>query len=372
MSDYLDQRPPEISQYPLGPLTCDQLEQWLKEEDPSRLCLLWKAADEMRRSVVGDEVHLRGLLEISNYCMRSCHYCGLNCSNQTLLRYRMTAEEIMASARLAVLFGYGTIVMQAGEDSGISKDWISDIIKRLKDKYELAITLSLGERSIEELQAWRDAGADRYLLKFETSDRKLFQKIHPAGVSSQLSRIELLREMKQMGYETGSGVMVGIPGQTWRILANDICLFRELDCDMIGCGPYIVHPQTELGREAARPPNSEQVPYEQREEVTYKVVALSRLVCPEANIPSTTALAITNKISGRSSGLQRGANVVMPNITPPHYRRFYEIYPDKASNVEAVEVSHQSIKQGIELLGRTVGRGPGGRRAAASNTQTGS
>ncbi|MFZ0829183.1 MAG: [FeFe] hydrogenase H-cluster radical SAM maturase HydE [Verrucomicrobiia bacterium] len=348
--------------------TLDQAEifSWLREENPERLKELWRQADAMRRLHVGDAVHLRALVEISNHCARQCAYCGLRAGHETLTRYRMEAGEILAAARQAMKFGYGTVVLQAGEDYGITTGWMADIIRQIKAETPLAVTLSLGERSDEDLAAWREAGADRYLLRFETSDRELFQAIHPRLGHQPCDRLAILRRLKQLGFETGSGVMVGIPGQTYKSLADDIALFCELDLDMIGIGPFIPHPATPLGREpdknAAVQPG--QVP--NTELMVYKAVALTRLVCPEANIPATTALATINQRNGRELGLQRGANVFMPNLTPLKYRRLYEIYPAKACIEETGNACNRCLTARIKMLGRQVGDGPGGRRPRAA------
>jgi len=301
-----------------------QIIAWLREENPQRLEELWRLADAARRDGVGDEVHLRGLLEISNACVRDCLYCGLRRSNKGLQRYRMTAEEIVAGARQAAAFGYGTVVLQSGEDYGMRAGWLAGVIRRIKCETPLAVTLGLGERPLADLLLWRKAGADRYLLRFETSNRALYDRIHPPLPGRRSDRLAMLRRLRKLGYEIGGGVMIGIPGQTYDDLAGDIETFRDLDLDMIGVGPYLAHPATPLGSEPrqylAAP--GEQVP--STELMTYKVVALARLACPYANIPSTTALATLNR-AARALGLARGANVVMPNLTPPDYRRLYEI-----------------------------------------------
>lgn len=335
---------------------------WLTEDDPGRLEELWRRADETRAASVGDEVHLRGLVEISNHCVRQCGYCGLRAGNRELTRYRMSEDEIVACAHEAVTYGYGTVVLQAGEDYGLKTDWVSGVVRRIKAETGLAVTLSLGERGEDELRAWREAGADRYLLRFETSDDQLYRRIHPNLPGRRSDRLALLRLLRELGYEIGSGVMVGIPGQSYESLAGDIELFRTLDLDMIGVGPYISHPATPLGDGAWAPaePLADQVP--NTELMVYKVIALARLVCPQANIPSTTALATINKVSGREKGLQRGANVVMPNLTPRRYRAMYEIYPAKACIDETAAECRFCLRGRIGSIGRSVGSGPGGRR----------
>ena len=329
---------------------------WLAETNDARLEELWLAADRVRHEHVGDEVHLRGLIEISNHCLRQCHYCGLRAGNRRIKRYRMSADEILACARQARELGYGTVVLQSGEDEGLTRDGIATVVRRIKAEVGLAVTLSLGERTMGELRAWRAAGADRYLLRFETSNRELFARMHPPRGRGRPSRMEVLRALAPLGFEVGSGVMVGIPGQTYDDLANDLELFRELDLDMIGIGPFIPHPATPFGETgAAELPG--QVPA--TEMMTYKMLALARVVCPDANLPSTTALATLNLDQGRELGLQRGANIVMPNLTPPEYRALYEIYPAKACLRETADLCNRCITGRIAKLGRPIGRGPG-------------
>jgi len=335
---------------------------WLREENPERLKELWQRADETRRRHVGDEVHLRGLVEISNFCARQCAYCGLRVGNNRLARYRMPMDEIFAAAQKAVEFGYGTVVLQAGEDYGILAESLAGVVRRIKSETPLAVTLSMGERPDEDLALWRKAGADRYLLRFETSDRDLFEAIHPPLGNQTCDRFAILRRLRKLGYEVGSGVMVGIPGQTYASVAQDIALFRELDLDMIGIGPFIPHPATPLGNGVQNNStiNGDQIP--NTELMVYKTVALTRLVRPDANIPATTALATINKINGRELGLQRGANVFMPNLTPLKYRKLYEIYPDKACMSETGDACHGCLNGRIRTIGRYAGRGAGGRR----------
>jgi biotin synthase len=392
----------------------DEILSWLAETDVNTLETLWRRADETRRRHVGDAVHLRGLVEFSNHCARQCGYCGIRAGNPALVRYRMSADEILECARLAVRLGYGTVVLQSGEDPGTTRAWMAGVIRRIKAETGLAVTLGLGERSAADMKAWRAAGADRYLLRFETSNPDLFQRIHPPRAGRGSDRIVLLRRLRDLGYEVGSGGMIGIPGQTLADLARDLELFRELDLDMIGVGPFLPHPGTPLGRaeeretgrwgdggkenerrtsninhrtpeaktDERRPPTRhscskfrhapsasqksairnpqyamEQVP--NSELMTYKVVALARVLCPDANIPSTTALATLNRETGRELGLQRGANVLMPNLTPLRYRRCYEIYPAKSCLYEEPETYHAGLMLRLASIGRPAGTGPG-------------
>jgi biotin synthase len=335
--------------------------EWLRERDPSRIRELYAWADRVRKEHVGDAIHLRGLIEISSHCLRQCMYCGLRQGNETLTRYRMSREEILGCASEAVALGYGTVVMQAGEDDELTAEWIAEIVRWIKRETPLAVTLSLGERAADELALWREAGADRYLLRFETSDEKLYRAIHPRRRADGPDRMALLRQLLQLGYEAGGGVMVGIPGQSYESLAGDVEAFRALDLDMIGIGPYIAHPQTPLGAGQLRPPIEEAEQAPNTEEMVYKMVALARIACPTANIPATTALATINKANGRKQGLSVGANVVMPNLTPVKYRRLYEIYPAKVCIDESARDCSECLRGQIRSLGRFPSTGPGGR-----------
>ncbi len=353
----------------MSPVMTDAIE-WLQEMDSGRLEQLWQRADEVRREHVGEAVHLRGLLEISNYCDRACLYCGLRMPNGRIPRYRMTSAEIMTGAREAVARGYGTLVMQSGEDPALDAEELCRVLRAIKAETPLAITLSLGERSDGELQRFRQAGADRYLLRFETSNEQLLQTIHPLKVGEQKGqRWMLLRRLREMGFEVGSGVMIGLPGQSLHDLARDISLFQQLDLDMIGVGPYIAHPDTPLHGEATRIAAG---PYAggtadrggmtqacADELTTYKMIALARMACPRANIPSTTALATINPRQGQLLGLQRGANVIMPNLTPGKYRRDYQIYPNKAGSEKTPDESESVARQQLLALGRPIASGRG-------------
>ena len=336
----------------------EEILNWLKETDTTKLQSLWKQADSVRKDNVGDAVHLRGLIEASNICSRQCRYCGINADQgSSIPRYRMTFDEMTDCAQQAMDYGYGSVVVQAGEDPGLTTQLIEDFIKWVKDNTSLAITLSLGERDEKEFICWHKAGADRYLLRFETSDQKLYENIHPPLKGQKhTNRFEILRQLKAIGYETGSGVMVGIPGQGYDILANDIISFKELGLHMIGIGPFIPHPDTPLGRGENLIVVEDQVPNTQ--EMTCKALALTRILCPETNLPSTTALS-TLSDQGREQGLNCGGNVIMPNLTPIKYRKLYEIYPAKSCIKEDAQEFHNQIKIRIESIGRTVGKGRG-------------
>ena len=320
---------------------------------------LFRAADRARSARVGDQVHLRALVEISSFCRRDCHYCGLRTSNRTLERFRVSDEEILAVAHRSEELGYGTIVLQGGEDPLLSRERVTHIIRRIVAETGLTVTLSLGERPLEELAAWREAGAGRYLLRFETSDSDLLRTVHPPlpGAQEQHPRLALLRRLRRLGYETGGGVMVGLPGQSYKTLANDLLTFAGYELDMIGVGPWVPHPNTPLGQKGL-PKTDDQVP--NSAEMTLKVIALTRLVRPSSNIPATTALSTVGGSDCLVSALNCGANVIMPDMTPSRYRADYSIYPGKNGFFQQSSHQDEDIKSVILSLGRRVGSGPGG------------
>lgn len=291
--------------------------------DDSKNEWLLSLANRIRRENVGDEVHLRGLIEFSNICKSTCKYCGLRCENKNIERYRIQPEDIIFYAQKAVDMGYKTIVLQSGEDKFFSKDVMCEIIKEIK-KLDVALTLSIGERSFEEYKAFRDSGADRYLIRIETTDRNLYSQMHPnMGFDN---RVRCLKDLKALGFETGTGCLVGLPGQTVESLADDILFFKEIGADMVGIGPFIAHPDTPLKDE----PNGDFI-------LALKVMALTRILLPDINIPATTAMETLNP-NGRIIALQSGANVVMPNVTVTEFREKYEIYPGKVEILSLIHI----------------------------------
>ncbi len=343
-------------------MNIQEIRSWLAETDPDRLEELWDRADRVRRETMGDRVFLRGILEISNKCSRDCHYCGLRAGNSRLARYTMTEEDILDGAILARQLGLGTVVLQAGEHPGLDARWIAGIVRRIKDEAGLVVTLSLGERNIDELELWKRAGADRYLLKFETSNPALFKHIHPGSQTTGHTRIELLKQLHLLDYEVGSGFMIGIPGQTYDDAANDLLLLKRLDVHMIGNGPFIANPDTPLGNTPrGQVPNTELM--------TYKIMALTRILCPGSNIPSTTALGTVNTQCGLELGLQRGGNVLMPNLTPAKYKKLYAIYPTPLRDITDAAQLVAAVKERILCIGRTIGTGPGVSRSFMQQRQ---
>lgn len=338
-------------------LNRDTIRYWLEETDPARLTQLWHQADTIRRTHVGSDVHLRALLEISNECRRHCHYCGLNVTNRTVIRYTLSADMILHLVSLIDSLGFGTVVLQSGEHPALDRDTVAKLIERIKSTTNLAITLSLGERNKEDYRTWKASGADRYLLKFETSNTELYKRVHPATGNDWNNRLEILDFLKDAGYEVGSGFMIGLPGQSYSDIANDIMLCRTLSLDMIAAGPYIPHPATLLGSEGNHTfGDPGQVPASVL--MTLKTVALLRLCCPDTNIPATSALSVLDASDGRESGLECGANVFMPDITPMPYRKWYEIYPGKIITDTSLP-DLKDIRNALEGIGRTLGKGPG-------------
>jgi len=304
-----------------------------KEEE-----LLFLTADQVRERQVGDEIHLRGIIEFSNHCRNDCKYCGLRRGNGSLPRYRLSTEMVLEAAERAEGMGLRTIVLQSGEDVRYSAEQIAEMIEEIKQRADVAITLSVGERGKEEYQRMKEAGADRYLLKFETSDPDLFSTLRPR--TRLQDRLKCLQWLKETGFQVGSGNIVGLPGQDLRILADDILLMRDLEVEMAGIGPFVPHPHTPLG---SHPAGSVRT--------TLKVLAVARLVTPEAHLPATTALA-TLSAEAQEKALRSGANVIMPNLTPKDYREYYQIYPGRIH----LRAEPEMVKEAIVALVRSLGR----------------
>lgn len=298
---------------------------------------LFAQARDMRQRACGKDVYLRGIVEFSNHCRMTCHYCGLRAANEKLQRYRLTQQEILQAASRATELGLGTVVLQSGEDLSYDAHTVGGIVSEIKQRLGLAVTLSLGERPFDELALWRDCGADRYLLKFETGNAGLHARLRPGRTLEQ--RLACLRELQELGYEAGSGIIVGLPGQTPDDLAEALLLLQGLDLDMLSAGPFLPHPDTPLGRAPAG-----SVP------LSLRVMALLRLLSPGSNIPATSALEVARP-EGRLLGLQAGANVIMPTITPKHVCAGYAIYPGKNAPDDDVEVLVWTVRQTIDQAG---------------------
>jgi len=325
---------------------------------PEDTAVLYAAADRVRQVTVGDEVYLRGIIEFSNYCRRSCDYCGIRGPNRAVKRYRMTPEEIVELAVQAKQQGNTTVVLQSGEDLWFTAERLCALLREIKQRADVAITLSIGERTADELKAFREAGCDRYLLRFETSDRVIFKAIHPDDDYDE--RMTCLENLRGAGIQVGSGFMIGLPGGTLRTLARDILFATALDLDMIGCGPYLPHPETPLA--GAGQPDAAAGPGLLPDRETYfRTIALLRLLNPKAHIPATTAFDALMP-EGRDLVLTRGANVFMPNVTPQKYRALYQLYPNKPCVDEDGATCAICVVGRVARLGRTIGKGPGHSR----------
>lgn len=296
---------------------------------------LFVIANKIRKENKKEYIHLRALIEFTNICKCNCLYCGLRCENKKINRYRLTQDEILNCVKNAVNLGYKTIVLQGGEDIFWTTDKVCNLIKEIK-KYDVALTLSIGERTYEDYKAFKSAGADRYLLRIETTNKELYKKMQPN--MSYENRIRCLKDIKNLGYEVGTGSLVGLPNQSIESLADDLLFFKELDADMVGIGPFIPHQNTPLANEKNN-----------NFDLSLRVMAIARILLPKANIPATTAME-TLKPNGRIIALNSGANVIMPNFTNANYRNDYEIYPNKASLTSIEE---------IEKLGRIISKTKG-------------
>lgn len=307
---------------------------------------LFSAADKVRQKYVGDEVHLRGLIEFSNYCKQNCLYCGLRRDNKNLNRYRLTEEQIIAFAKKASELGYKTVVLQSGEDPYYTADKMKYVISEIK-KFDLAITLSIGEKTFEEYKVYKDAGANRYLIRIETTDKNLYKNLDPD--MDWQNRLECLDNLRKLDYEVGTGCLVGLPEQTLESLADDILFFKEINADMVGIGPFIPNENTPLKDAQGG-----------TFELALKIMAITRLLLPDINIPATTAMETLNP-NGRIIALQSGANVVMPNVTQGDYRKFYEIYPGKICVNDTPDKCRGCITCKINSINRNVSKDYGFR-----------
>ena len=312
---------------------------------------LLKKSFEIKEQYAGNKVYLRGLIELTNRCAKNCYYCGIRRDNVKVNRYFISDEETLEAARFAYENRYGSIVIQSGEIQG---EWfirkIESLILEIKKLSggKLGITLSCGEQSENTYRRWFEAGAHRYLLRIETSNPELYATMHPADHDWN-RRIECLRFLKKTGYQTGTGVMIGLPGQTVGDLANDLLFIKELDIDMCGMGPYIEHEDTPLYQS-----KDGLLPLQERFELTLKMIAVLRILMPDINIASTTALQAIDKI-GREKALKIGANILMPNITPGKYRDDYKLYANKPCTDESPEDCGKCIEARVRLAGCEIG-----------------
>ena len=301
-----------------------------------------KAAREVTDSIYGKDIYIRGIVEFSNICKNDCYYCGLRAGNSNLERYRLSEDEIYECCKEGYEYGFRTFVLQSGEDLHYDTETICRIISRIKNDYpECAITLSIGEKSYEEYKAYKEAGADRYLLRHETANKAHYERLHPENMSWD-NRIRCLHDLKELGFQTGCGIMIGSPYQTTECIVDDMLFMADFKPEMIGLGPFLPHSDTPFKDE---PKGSY--------ELTLFLISLCRLMLPHALIPATTALG-TIKPLGREEGVQAGANVIMPNLSPVAVRKKYMLYDNKICTGDSSSECRGCIEKRMEAIGYNV------------------
>jgi biotin synthase len=313
----------------------------LSLKNSAQIAELFAFADEIRKRHVGDGILLRGIVEFSNHCDNTCKYCGLNKTNAALPRYTLTDRQILNCIEQVANAGIGTVVLQSGEQADLDANWFAGLIREIKTRFDIAITLSVGERPFDDYALWKEAGADRYLLKIETTSRQLYQNLHPQMTLD--NRLRCSRDLKTLGYQNGSGNIIGLPGQTICDIADDILFFARERFDMLGIGPFIPHPATAL---SDCPPGDV--------EMVLKTIAVTRIITKDTHLPATTAIGSLNGNDHRPAALTAGANVLMPNFTPQPWRQLYEIYPGKRCSTEAPGTCGPCIDMMANSIGRTI------------------
>ena len=329
---------------------------YLEDNSPEVAAALYSEAYKVKKETVGENVYLRGLVEISNICRKNCLYCGIRRDNLNTGRYELTSEEVLEAAAFAADQGYGSMVIQGGERTD-SKfiDKITSLLVEIKRRWPLGITLSLGEQTEDVYREWFEAGAHRYLLRIESSTRELYEKIHPVdAVHSYETRVQALRDLRKCGYQVGTGVMIGLPFQTAANLADDLLFFKEMDIDMCGMGPYLVHSETPLYACRHLIPD-----LERRLDLSLRMVALLRLLMPDINIAATTAMQAIAP-DGRERAIMAGANVLMPNLTLSEVREEYQIYQNKPGVGEDAAISSSRTEQRLREMKIPIGYGQWG------------
>ena len=300
---------------------------------------LFAAADRVRHDTYGDAVYIRGLIEFTNICRNDCYYCGIRRSNRNASRYRLTKEEILQCCENGYELGFRTFVLQGGEDPWFNDDRMVDIIRSIKQGYpDCAITLSIGEKSKESYQRFKDAGADRYLLRHETASEEHYRYLHPESLSLA-NRKQCLYTLKELGYQIGAGFMVGAPGQTLEYLAEDLVFLKDLNPHMVGIGPFVPHHDTKFAEEPAG-----------SVDLTLFLLSVIRILLPQVLLPATTALGTLDP-RGREKGFQAGANVVMPNLSPVKNRKQYELYDNKICTGEEAAECRGCLTRRVESVG---------------------
>lgn len=333
-------------------LNKEEIIKLLKSKDEDRTQLL-KRSQEVKIREVGNKVYFRGLIEFSNICSKDCLYCGIRKGNAKVLRYNATDEQILEACRFAWENDFASVVLQSGElSSPAFVDRVDSLLKKIKQlsNNELGITLSCGEQSLETYRRWFESGAHRYLLRIESSKRELYYKIHPENeIHSFDKRVQALGALKEAGYQVGTGVMIGLPFQSYEDLADDLLFMKKLDIDMCGMGPYIEHEDTPLYKYRNLLKSKQE-----RFDLALNMIAVLRLLMPDINIAAATALQAIDP-AGREKALAVGANVIMPNLTPCEYREEYQLYENKPCLDEDAELCRNCLEARIELAGAEIG-----------------
>lgn len=301
--------------------------------------ILKEEAGKLRSKYYGNKVYMRGLIEFTNFCKNNCYYCGIRRDNKNASRYRLTEEEILECCKNGYELGFRTFVLQGGEDPYFTDEKIVEIVKKIRAEYpDCAITLSIGEKTKESYARFKEAGADRYLLRHETADEAHYGYLHPEQMSLE-NRKQCLRNLKELGYQTGAGFMVGAPGQTLECLAEDLIFLKELEPEMVGIGPFIPHHDTKFAEEPAG-----------SVEMTLFLLSILRIILPKCLLPATTALGTADP-KGREKGLLAGANVVMPNLSPVKDRKKYELYDNKICTGDEAAECRVCLKNRVKSVG---------------------
>lgn len=338
-------------------LTKEDIILLLQSNEVDRNKLYAKAA-AVKEQYVGRKVYFRGLIELSNICRKNCFYCGIRVGNSNVIRYNLSDEEVVEAAKFAWENRYASIAIQTGEvDSDAFTDRITNLLKKINaaTNGELGITLSMGEQTEDTYRKWFENGAIRYLLRIETSNRELYAKLHPQNKAHDFDvRVECLKSLRRVGYQVGTGVMIGLPFQTLDHLAEDLLWIKAMDIDMVGMGPYIEHPDTPLYKY-----KDMLLPLEERFNLALKMIAILRIMMKDINIAAPTALQAIDSL-GREKGIKVGANVVMPNITPGMYRNDYKLYDNKPCVDDAADDCKKCLEARIHLTGDEIGYGEHG------------
>lgn len=334
--------------------TKDEVLAILSETDPQEIEKILKEAYDVKVENIGSKVYLRGLIELSNICIKNCLYCGIRKDNDHVHRYELSDKQVLEAAQFAWEAGYGSLVLQAGER--VSSEYVGKVTRLVREIKEisegkLGISLSLGEQSRDVYREWFDAGAHRYLLRIESSNPELYSKIHPANnLHSWERRVQALKDLKEIGYQTGTGVMIGLPYQTLEDLADDLMFIKSMGIHMVGMGPYLTHSETPMGNLGITTTDLS---------LTLKMVAALRLLLPKINIAATTAMQVVDP-EGREKAVLAGANIIMPNMTITEVRESYQIYENKPGIKDDAAISKTKLEMNLEKNGIEIGWGEWG------------